>query len=612
MAKRTKKIAKEKTTRRTKRRNSKSIFSRVLKVLEYGIYSSCVLGLLGLACVIYIINDYAKGLPDIDELFIGYDTWSLSTQVFASDGSVIGEFYEENRRILTIDQIPMVMRQAIIAVEDERFDRNNSTAWVREAGIDPIGIARAAIANLMAGKTIQGGSTITQQITKNLFLTKDRTLKRKIQEMIMAYRIEKKYSRDEILERYLNYVFFGNQAYGLHSAALRYFAVDLEKSGATLTTGQAAMIAGLAKAPSAYAPHRHPERAKKRQRIVLNRMAEVDYIDASEIDSAVETFWTQFDKDRVTVSEINADEIQVKVEQAGYFLEYVRRELVKILGDKGLYRGGYRVTTTLDPKLQIAAEVAMKRGLDRLTGELEKSKKADLTKGPLEGALVSIDHKTGRILSMVGGSSWGLNNQFNRAFQAKRQAGSSFKPIVYYQSLASNGSTLGTVLQDWRFVMQSGPDTWSPGNYSNKEYGPVLPRTAMRKSLNISSVRMLTEHGDPYKVVDVAKSLGFDVSAMGAFPSLALGAVDVSPLEMAVAYGTIANQGVRVDPHPIIEIRDRMGRIVRTFEPSLTYQSLDNKYVFLVGSLLETVVRRGTGASAVGAVIGDIPAAGKT
>lgn len=587
----------------------------ILGIVEYGFHICVFAALTGVALLGYVISVYSRDLPPLDPLD-DYDPWSLSTQVFAADNSLIGEFYEEDRRVITIDKVPETMRRAIIAVEDQRFDRNHPTSWIRNAGVDPIGVLRAAVSNFIAGRTVQGGSTITQQLAKNLFLIEGkkapRTLKRKVQEMLLAWRIENQYSRDEILERYLNRVFFGTQAYGIHSASLRYFGVNLEDTGATLTIGQAAMLAGLAKAPSAYAPHRHPERASERQRIVLDRMVECGYLKAGDVDSAISEFWDHFDKSRVTLSDNPEDEIKTKVAQAEHFLEFVRRELIEILGTHELYHGGYRIKTTLIPSAQIAAEIAVKDGLKRLTDEIRQRDAKLLKGGPVEGAFVALDHRTGRIIAMVGGSSWGTENQFNRAYQAKRQAGSSFKPIVYYTAMASGDATLGTVLQDWKFEMMSGPEAWSPANYGHEEFGPVLPRFAMKKSLNIASVRMMLEHTTAEAVIQTAKSIGIDISSMRPFPSLSLGSFEVSPLELTAAYGAIANDGIHVAPHAIVEIQDRLGRVVRIFEPAQASQALKPSQVFLVRSILETVVRNGTAASAVGARIGAMKAAGKT
>jgi len=586
---------------------------RFLRIIEFGFYASafiCALVFSALALLFFI---YSKDLPSLNSLdFYSPSSgntpdskWSQATQILARDGSVIGEFYEEDRVILEIEKTPDVMKKAIIAVEDERFDKNHPTAWIRRCGIDPIGIIRASIKNFITRRTVQGGSTITQQLAKNLFLTRERTLKRKIQEIILAYKIEANYTRDEILERYLNKVFFGNHAYGVASAASRYYGIDLRKSGSTLTLGQAAMLAGLAKAPTAYAPHKYPDRAKARQKIVLQRMVDCGYISESDIDSAIEVFRKDFDPKKVNVPENDSATFELKVTQAGYFLEYVRQELLKIYTDDQIKRGGLIVHTTLDPRMQTLAEAAVSRGLLELTKEV-KANRVSLAKGPLESALLCINHKTGEILAMVGGSSWGENNQFNRAVQAKRQVGSAFKPLVYYTAL-SETATLATVIRDEPITI----DGWTPHNYDARYHGPVLPRTAIAHSYNVSAVQMLLIAGIQNVINTIGKDFGIDNSKMQPYPSLALGAFEVSLLEMTSAYSAWANGGIRYTPYPIEFVEDRIGTSKTPFISSNNEISKPEVY-YLMTSILQSVVRNGTAASSVGRVIGNIPAAGKT
>jgi penicillin-binding protein 1B len=596
-----------------------SLVWKFLRLCEYGIYLSALVAAFAAVTLGVLFYAYSRNLPPLDPLESYASTrgegarWSQSTQVLAVDGTVIGEFYEEDRVVVEFSQVPEVMKQAIVAVEDERFDPNHPQAWVRRNGIDPIGIARAALVNIAAGKKVQGGSTITQQLAKNLFLTSDRTLKRKIQELLLAREIERRFSRDEILERYLNKVFLGNHAYGIASAAMRYFSVDLQKPGATLTLGQAAMLAGLAKAPSSYAPHRHPDRARERQRIVLKRMVDCGYIKAEQIEPAIDEFWKGFDRNLVTVPDEDSNAVQVKVAHGGFFLEYVRQELLKVLDAESLYKGGYRVQTTLDVRIQAKAEAAMQAGLARLTKDV-KARGISLAKGPLEGALVAVDHRNGHILAMVGGSRWSTANQYNRAVQAWRQAGSSFKPFVYFTALESGDATLGTVLRDQSFQV---PETdWTPRNYDGSERGPVLPRYALTHSLNISAVRMLLMTSAE-KVLERAKNaLGIDVSRMQPYPSMALGAFEATLLQMVSAYSTWANGGVRYEPYPILSIMDRNGGIVRQFGDFPMHKATTPDVAFLMTSILQSVVQRGTAASAVGAPLArarkPIPAAGKT
>ncbi|RMH55144.1 MAG: PBP1A family penicillin-binding protein [Candidatus Hydrogenedentota bacterium] len=600
--------------RRRKKRFSPATLWRIIQ----SIFVLVSFGALAGAYLLYTeVQELSRDLPSLEPLesyapISGREArWSQATQVFASDGTFLGDFFEENRRIIGIEKIPKVMRQAIIAVEDRRFDRSQPWAWIRDAGIDPFGILRAMLVNIRAGRTVQGGSTITQQLAKNLFLTRERTLRRKIQEMILSYRIEKRFSRDEILEKYLNKVFFGNQAYGIHAAAKRYFGVDLSRSGADLTLGQAALLAGLAKAPSAYSPLRHPKRARARQRIVLNRMVECGYIRPEDVEKAIESYWRKSKPEKIdtAVAADTAEEISTRVEQAGFFLDYVRSILIKELGKEVLYRGGYRIKTSLVPAAQRIAEEEVDRGLKALEEEIRQ--RFHYSGDSLEVALVTINHKTGDILAMVGGRTYSRENQYNRAVQAHRQPGSGFKPIVYFTALESGKATLGTVLRDELFEVP-GTESWVPQNYSKKEHGPVLPREALAHSYNIAAVRMLLRIS-PERVLERARDVfGIDISRMKPFPSLALGAFEVTPLEMAVAYGTIANNGVRVRAGPLLSIHDRTGRTVRSFLPRPARETARPAPIFLIRSLLRSVVLRGTAASAVGRVMKEIPTVGKT
>lgn len=607
-----------------------SLIRKLLRLVEIGIYLAIFGAVAAVLLLAVLFHTYSHDLPSLDALDYLSATnaqenrWSQSTQILAYDGTVLGEFYEEDRSLIAIDQVPLVMQQALIAIEDQRFDRKSpngwvrKTAWLRNAGVDPIGLARAIFTSVATGKRLGATSTITQQLALNLFLKRERSLKRKMQEMILAYRIENTYTRDEIMERYLNKIFFGNQAYGLHSAALRYFGVDLKKPGATLTLGQAAMLAGLAKAPSAYAPHRHPQAAEQRQKLVLRRMTECGYITAAEAEAARKEFWKTFKPEKVNVPDRAEEEVQIKVEQAGFFLEYVRQELLANgLTPEQIYRGGFRVKTTLVPQMQRQAEAAMRTGLARLSKEIA-SRRISLVKGPLEGALVAVDTQ-GHILAMVGGSEWSMTNQFNRAVQARRQAGSSFKPIVYYTAIASGNATLATVLRDEEFVV---PGTeWSPKNYDGQTYGPVLPRMALAKSLNIAAVRMLLAiDPDPAtaaaRVIDAARDdLGMDVSGMRPYPSIVLGAFEVSPLDMCAAYATWLAEGTYTRPYPILEIKQSDGKdYVRPFLPVTRTGPNARETAFLMRELLQGVVQYGTAASAVGSTMNKlkIQCAGKT
>ncbi|MFP4033591.1 MAG: transglycosylase domain-containing protein, partial [Desulfococcaceae bacterium] len=391
----------------------------------------------------------SEDLPRIDSL-TDYRPPEV-TKVFAADGRPIGEFYRERRYVMGLDQMPAHLINAFIATEDARFFSHD--------GLDPVGILRAFFKNIEAGAIVQGGSTITQQVIKSFLLTPERSYRRKMREAILAYRIDRAFSKEEILFLYLNQIYLGEGAYGVEGAARTYF----DKSAADLTLAQSALLAGLAKAPSRDSPVRHPDAAMARRGLVLDRMQIEGYITPADAEAA-----------RSAPLGL-ADRRNLFREETPFFTEQVRRELARDYGYRALYAGGLRVYTTVDPTLQAAAREAVREGLDAL----ESRHRYPRGFRP-EAALICLEPGTGRVRALVGGRDFD-DSHFNRAVQARRQPGSAFKPVIYAAALDA-GFTPMTVLMDSPFSMPDNGELWRPSNYDGKFEGPIRLRRALARS----------------------------------------------------------------------------------------------------------------------------------
>jgi penicillin-binding protein 1A len=650
-----------------------------------------VLGLLaagGVAAIIY--HKLTADLPDVAELE-QYQP-SLVTKVYDRNGELIADFFIERRFLVPLEQIPISLQQATVAVEDARF--------YTHSGIDLIGVLRAMWVNFRAGEVREGASTITQQVARTLFLTRERTLRRKIREIILARRIEQRFSKDRILEMYLNQIYYGHDAYGVEAAAQLYFG----KSVQDLTVGEAALIAGLPSAPNTYSPLRDLSRSLQRRQHVLRRMVDVGYLTPEEALRA--------HQEPVRLASIQ----QKQVNKAPYFVEYVRQYMVERYGAKRLYHGGFHVYTTLDLGLQRAAVQALRRGLmvvDKrhgyqgprqhitLTGnaatdqeairavtmadtedptlrggevlpgvvlevrgsdvvvavktsrgilprqgytwvreaDLERDfarrrvlapeeiftpgdvvqvriEQVDSNRKPpqlsleqepaVQGALLALEPGSGHILAMVGGYDF-ATSQFNRAVQAVRQPGSAFKPIIYTAALEA-GMTPASIIIDAPFV-KKGPgndDYWKPENYSHRFYGPTTLRTALAKSRNLVTIRILDKIGIP-RVLGLARRLGIR-SRLAPYLSLALGASGVTLAELTAAYSVFTTGGLYVKPEFITKIVDAQGTVLEEHFPA-AQRVLTPEVAYVMTNLLQGVVQNGTGrrARALGR-----PVAGKT
>ncbi len=520
-----------------------------------------------------IVAAYSRNLPDISRL-ADYQPES-STRIFARDGTLLASVYKENRTYVPLSRIPLVAQQAVIANEDHNFYYHH--------GVDFGGIVRAGFADL-THQEFQGASTITQQLARKLFLNDQVSISRKIQEALLAIEIERYYTKDEILERYLNIVYLGSGAYGVDAAAHTYFGESVEK----LDLAQAAMIAGVIAAPSDYSPFVNLALARDRQHHVLDRMAESGYITQAQADAAANA--------PLGLAKERAPGLQGYLYP--YYTTYVIAQLEKLFGKQAVEEGGLQVYTALDPKMQEEAQESVDWGLARAKSW---GIHAD------EAALVSIRPSTGEIVAMVGGKGFSLDNQFNRAWQAHRQPGSSFKLYVYTAAIDS-GMPANTIIDDSPVSYPMGDGTmWSPRDDDNSYMGAVTLRTALALSRNIVAVKLAERIGVD-KIIDYAQRMGV-ASPLEPNLSLALGSSVVSPLDQATGYATIANQGIHVDPSAIRLVKDSLGNIVLDDQYPQANEVVSAGTAYIITTMLEDVINHGTGYP--NAIIGR-PAAGKT
>lgn len=501
---------------------------------------------------------------------------AVSSQVFDSHGRLITTLHsDQNRLPIDINKVPQNLQNAFIAAEDNRF--------YEHIGIDPIGIFRAIFANLTNRGIAQGGSTITQQLAKNAFLSQEQTLKRKIQEAMLALEIEHKYSKKEILEMYMNQIYFGQGAYGIQTAAKTYFNKDVNE----LTLTQCAMLAGLPKSPNYYSPFNNLNEAKKRKNVVLDQMVKYGYISAAEAEDAK--------NQDLGLSKSHQSK---EADEYASFIDYVSQQVAKKYGDDALYKEGLKIYTTMDVDKQHAAVRAMRNLPNNYTDE------NGLTQP--QAAIVSIDPKTGHILAMVGGRG---QDSFNRASMAVRQPGSAFKPFVYLTAL-QHDMTPDTTMDDQPVTYGS----WSPKNAGGSYSGTMTLSDALAHSVNTIAVQLADKVGTK-NIIANAKKMGITtLDAKDDNLAMALGGLTkgVTPLEMASAYGTFANKGVHVKPTAIVKILDRDGNVLEdasTLEKEKTKtRVMSEREAYEMTTMLEGVIDHGTGtAAAIGR-----PAAGKT
>ncbi len=637
-------------------------------------------GLLAALLVVFAALVTLPSLPSLETL-TDYRP-KIPLRIYSTDGLLIGEFGEERRDFIKIEDVPKSLKYAILAAEDDRF--------YQHYGVDYIGVLRAIYSNFKFGGVQQGASTITMQVARNFFLTKEKTLNRKFSETLLAFKIEHSLEKDKILELYINQIYLGQRSYGFSSAAQSYFGKKL----GNISLAEAAMLAGLPKAPSRFNPVVNPERAKTRQQYVLKRMRELGYISAKQYTEA-----------KKTAIQIHR-QVKTYAIPADYIAEMVRQVIYDRYGDEA-YTRGIKVYTTLKKADQVAAYRALRKGVIdydarhgyrgpeaflklpkdlkdpealqeilqnvsssddilaavvlsatpaaveafckngetiRITGEGLKMARRFLGNDPkigekrirpgalirvkkmekigwqivqlpeVEAALIAMDPNDGAIRALVGGFDY-HRNKFNHATQAWRQPGSSFKPFIYSAAL-EKGFTPATIINDAPLYLgpeQTGGKAWEPRNYDGKFSGPIRMRTALTHSKNLAAIRILQAIGPAY-AQDYATRFGFDQKHHPAVLPMALGAGSATPMQMAIGYATFANGGYHIHPYFIDRIEDEKGKVIEQARFVTANQNakqvIDPRNAFLMTSMMQDVIQRGTAARA--RVLGRNDIAGKT
>jgi penicillin-binding protein 1A len=515
-------------------------------------------------------------LPQIQSL----ETFKPSsvTRIFSSDKVLLAELFLEKRDPVPLKVIPTYLIEAIISTEDRSF--------YRHSGVDIKGILRAIIKDIRAGEFVEGASTISQQLAKTLFLTPRKTLLRKIKEAFLSLQLERRYTKDEILELYLNQVYFGSGAYGVESAARIFFGKSVRELG----LAECALVAGMPKSPSRYSPLINKDLSMKRRNIVLAQMRDTGIISEADYNNAIQTPLVLGEKEHNSI-------------KAPYFVEFVKKFLENALGSAKLYKGGLTVLTTLDFRLQKTAEQAVARGLSALETRMKQKKMVDPAP---QCALISLDVITGGILAMVGGKDF-YESPFNRATSAKRQPGSAFKPMVYAYAVEQGFSQNMTILDaPIAFKNPSRKKDWKPQNFSKDYKGEITLRMALTLSKNIPTVRLI-EKLKPSSVAQFSHTLGIE-SSLSPNLSLALGTSEVTLMDLTTAYAVFPNMGERIKPFSVMEVADRSGQIIWQVKPEKKVV-MSRAGAAIMTNMLNGVIQEGTGKKA--RVI-KRPVAGKT
>jgi len=549
---------------------------RIIFYTVLGLSGLCVLA--GIALFFIMLKDLPR-VPDPLSRIIERP----ATEIYAATGEkvlVLG-----GREAIPLSRVSDQFIEAVVATEDHRF-------WSHH-GIDKIRLTKALLDGLAPGSRIRATSTITQQLAKNLFFSFDRLVERKFLEILVSFQIESRYSKEEILEAYINQITFGVNAVGIEQASNTFFG----KPASDLTLAEASLLAGLPQAPSRYNPYSHMDRAKIRQRAVLGRMVAVGYITRKEADEA-------FDMP-----------LELRPRQAtgggSYYLDAVIRQLEDRYGPQVVYNGGLRVTTTLDRQLQRWANEAVRKGaarLDKIIGIPENREEDEDPELVPQAALVAIDVNSGAVKAIVGGRDYS-RSEYNRAVQNNRLPGSGFKPFVYYTALSSLGLTPASVLEDKKITIGIvGAPDWTPRNFSNNFKGRIILKRALMESINSIAAQIIEKSG-PAKVIQTARKCGI-TSPLESVYSLALGTSGVSPVEMASAFSVFASGGTRHEPFWIWRVEDAEGHVLEEHIVSREH-TLDPDTVFQLVDMMRGVVDRGT-AAVVRRMGFSLPAAGKT
>jgi len=524
------------------------------------VLAGCIIGGMG-GAFFALTHD----LPQIRAL----DSFKPSSvsRIYATDGTLLTELFSEKRDPIPLKEIPFYLKKAIIAIEDKSF--------YTHSGVDLKGIARAVLKDVRAGKFVEGASTITQQLAKTLFLTPEKNLVRKIKEAVLAFQMERRYTKDEILNMYLNQIYFGSGAYGVKAAAWIFF----RKKVGDLTLPECALISGMPKSPSRYSPLVNPDLAVKRRNIVLGQMKRDGIISEEQFINAKE-------------SPLILPERGMPFVRAPYFVSFLKPHLEETVGSSMLYRGGLEIFTTLDVGLQETAEQAV---LERM-GELAKRMASyGLEYAEPQCAVVSLDVNTGGILAMVGGKDFS-ESSFNRAVSAKRQPGSAFKPLVYACAI-ENGLPQSKLILDTpvKFHRPGKKKSWMPQNFSESYSGEMTLRKALTHSKNVPAVRLIEMLG-PSSVIHLAQKLGIESTLMP-YLSLALGTSEVNLLELTSAYATFSNRGEYIKPYGVVEIHDGNGRLLYREKPEKKI-ALSRDAAAVITDMLAGAIKEGTGRKA--------------
>lgn len=513
-----------------------------------------LIAIMGLGGGLYGIS-ILHALPNVDKITSVIP--SETTKIYSADNVLLADLHkEENRSVVHLSEIAPDARNALVAMEDSRFFSHH--------GIDLRGIFRALSKDIVKGRAVEGASTLTQQLARNIFLTREKTISRKIGEVILAMQIERKYTKEEIMEMYLNQVYWGHNTYGIQAAGQVYFG----KNAKDLTLPEAAMLIGLLKGPELYSPYKNFKMAKDRQHSVLKRMLSLGYIDQQDYDRALQ-------QPVVLVG------LKKTKYQAPYFTNYVLDQLVKMYGETDVYSSGMKVYTTLDYKLQQYAERAISASL------------STASQNQMEAALLSINPRTGYILAMVGGKDF-IASEYNRTTQSRRQPGSAFKPFAYLTAL-EKGLSPGTIMDDAPVTYNSFDGPYSPQNYEKQYSGSMPLRRALELSKNVIAVKISDLIGAG-SIISTARSLGI-TTPLQEILSLPLGACEVSMMELVYAYGVLANRGIITKPISIFRIEDRNG--VEIYKNNIHTDTVyDENVINILVDMMKGVVLNGTGRGA--------------
>ncbi|MDI6716075.1 MAG: PBP1A family penicillin-binding protein [Actinomycetota bacterium] len=507
----------------------------------------------GFAAIGAILSD----LPDLKNQG-EVQNWQ-TTKIYASDGTLLTNlYYEQDRIVVPLSEVSKYLQQAVVAIEDQRFYKHK--------GYDPEAIMRAFVANLSSGHVVEGASTITQQYVKNTIITREKTFDRKIKEAALAYQLEKIYTKDQILEKYLNTIYFGQSSYGVETASLKFFG----KRAKELSLAEAALLAGIIKSPNNFSPYTHPDKARQRRDLVIGKMLELKFITPEQAKQVIST-------------PIQVKPISKPSTIAPEFVDYVKQELIKKYGENVVFKGGLRVYTTIDLKMQKYAEEAAWSTLN-------------LPHDP-SAAIVAIEPQTGFIKAMVGGRG-DQKIKYNLVNSHLRQPGSAFKTFVYVTAIENGMSPFQTYESSPAKIKISPTQIWDVDNYVEGSGGPPLTiREALVRSVNTVYARLIMDVG-PSKVVETAKRMGL-TGQIDPHPAIALGGLTYgpSPLDMASAYSTLANAGKHCKPVAIIKVTDSSGKVLEEYKPN-PEQVISEATAYIVTDTLQDVIRRGTGVRA--------------